>query len=49
MKRDDRIRIEHMLEAARQAAAVTSKKVRENLEHDQFYVPGFMKLSWGRL
>lgn len=34
MKPDDRIRIEHMLEAARQAAAVTSKKVLEGLYHD---------------
>jgi len=43
MKNDDRIRIEHMLEAARQAAAVTSERTREDLDHDQFLVFGLMK------
>ena len=43
MKRDDRIRLEHMLEAARQAVGVASEKVREDLDHDRFLVLGLMK------
>jgi uncharacterized protein with HEPN domain len=43
MKRDDRIRLEHMLEAARQAVGVASEKVREDLHRDRFLVLGLMK------
>ena len=43
MKRDDRIRLEHMLEAARQAVGVASEKVREDLDRDRFLVLGLMK------
>jgi len=43
MKHDDRIRLEHMLEAARQAAGVASEKVREDLGRDRFLVLGLMK------
>ena len=43
MKRDDRIRLEHMLEAARQAVGVASKNVREDLDRDRFLVLGLMK------
>ena len=43
MKRDDRIRLEHMLEAARQAVGVASERVREDLDRDRFLVLGLMK------
>lgn len=43
MKRNDRIRLEHMLEAARQAGEVASKKSREDLDRDRFLVLGIMK------
>jgi uncharacterized protein with HEPN domain len=43
MKRDDRIRLEHMLEAARQAVGAASEKVREDLDRDRFLVLGLMK------
>jgi uncharacterized protein with HEPN domain len=43
MKRDDCIRLEHMLEAARQASSVASERVREDLDRDRFLVLGLMK------
>jgi uncharacterized protein with HEPN domain len=43
MKRSDRIRLQHMLEAARQATSVASERNRDDLNQDQFLVLGLMK------
>jgi uncharacterized protein with HEPN domain len=43
MKRDDHIRLAHMLEAAQQAVSGASEMIRDDLDHDRFFVLGLMK------
>jgi len=43
MQKDDRIRLQHMLDAAREALSFAQGRSREDLDHDRLLVLGLVK------
>jgi len=43
MRRDDRIRLQHMLDAAREALSFTLRRTRRDLDEDRLLVLGLVK------